>query len=215
MASHRIVTGERDRLADTVFILANGNACIGNIQERVAGMATNGRDKSGRVRIRCSAAKEGGTCSDGKTFYLDVIEKAVLGGLRTEMRAPKVIAEYIRTYLEEPVARNCMRPETNYGPSLAAFWPYADALSYDPRRSPHGAGRLPDVCRTRLVKELAFLAEQIASREVAATRFSDIRRGSREMMIGISAGSSPMGSFGSALPRHVRGAVASKLHRYT
>jgi site-specific DNA recombinase len=66
-----------------------------------AGMSTNGHDKSGRVRIRCSAAKESGTCSDAKTFYLDTVEKAVLGGLRAELRAPKVIAEYVRTYLEE------------------------------------------------------------------------------------------------------------------
>lgn len=66
-----------------------------------SGMATNGRDKSGRVRIRCSAAKESGTCPDGKTFYLDTVEKAALGGLRAEMRAPKVIAEYVRTYLDE------------------------------------------------------------------------------------------------------------------
>src|SRR6266702_1096041 len=66
-----------------------------------AGMSTNGHDKSGRVRIRCSAAKESGICSDAKTFYLDTVEKAVLGGLRAELRAPKVIAEYVRTYLEE------------------------------------------------------------------------------------------------------------------
>ncbi len=66
-----------------------------------SGMSTNGEDKSGRVRIRCSAAKESGTCSDGKTFYLDSVEKAVLGGLKAEMRAPKIIAEYVRTYLEE------------------------------------------------------------------------------------------------------------------
>ena len=66
-----------------------------------AGMATNGRDKSGRVRIRCSTAKESGACSDAKTFYLDAVERAVLGGLRAELRSPKVIAEYVRTYLEE------------------------------------------------------------------------------------------------------------------
>jgi hypothetical protein len=64
-------------------------------------MATKGRDKSGRVRIRCSAAKESGTCSDAKTFYLDAVERAVLSGLRAELRSPKVIAEYVRTYLEE------------------------------------------------------------------------------------------------------------------
>jgi DNA invertase Pin-like site-specific DNA recombinase len=66
-----------------------------------SGMSTNGQDKSGRVRIRCSAAKESGICPDAKTFYLDTVEKAVLGGLRAEMRAPKVIAEYVRTYLDE------------------------------------------------------------------------------------------------------------------
>jgi hypothetical protein len=66
-----------------------------------SGMSTNGQDKSGRVRIRCSAAKESGICSDAKTFYLDTVERAVLGGLRAELRAPKVIAEYVRTYLEE------------------------------------------------------------------------------------------------------------------
>ncbi|WP_456798949.1 recombinase family protein [Bradyrhizobium sp. USDA 4473] len=66
-----------------------------------SGMATNGRDKSGRVRVRCSAATESGTCPDAKTFYLDTVESAVLSGLRAELRAPKVISEYVRTYLEE------------------------------------------------------------------------------------------------------------------
>nr|WP_271608844.1 recombinase family protein [Bradyrhizobium sp. CCBAU 21359] len=66
-----------------------------------SGMGTNGRDKSGRVRIRCSAATESGTCPDAKTFYLDTVESAVLNGLQAELRAPKVISEYVRTYLEE------------------------------------------------------------------------------------------------------------------
>ena len=66
-----------------------------------AGMSTNGKDKSGRVCIRCSAATESGTCSAPKTFYLDTVESAVLSGLRAELSAPKVIAEYVRTYLEE------------------------------------------------------------------------------------------------------------------
>ena len=66
-----------------------------------AGMSTNGKDKSGRIRIRCSAATESGTCGDGKTFYLDSVEKAALSGLRSELRHPKVIAEYVKTYHEE------------------------------------------------------------------------------------------------------------------
>jgi site-specific DNA recombinase len=46
-----------------------------------AGMSTNGEDKSGRIRIRCSAATESGTCPAPKTFYLDTVEKAVLVAL--------------------------------------------------------------------------------------------------------------------------------------
>src|SRR5690606_7208080 len=64
-------------------------------------MSTSGKDKSGRVRIRCSAAKESGTCPDPKTFYLDTIEKAVLDGLGSELRHLQVIAEYVRTYQAE------------------------------------------------------------------------------------------------------------------
>jgi site-specific DNA recombinase len=66
-----------------------------------AGMSTNGKDKSGRIRIRCSAATESGSCQDAKTFYLKTVESAVLAGLETEMRHPQVIAEYVRTYHEE------------------------------------------------------------------------------------------------------------------
>ena len=66
-----------------------------------AGMSSNGKDPSGRIRIRCSAATESGTCRDPKTFYLDTVEAAVLNGLTAEMRHPDVIAEYVRTYHEE------------------------------------------------------------------------------------------------------------------
>ena len=66
-----------------------------------AGMSTNGKDKSERIRIRCSAATESGTCRDAKTFYLHTVESAVLAGLEAEMQHPSVIAEYVRTYLEE------------------------------------------------------------------------------------------------------------------
>ncbi len=66
-----------------------------------AGMSTNGRDKSERIRIRCSAATESGVCRDAKTFYLATVESAVLAGLEAEMRHPSVIAEYVRTYHDE------------------------------------------------------------------------------------------------------------------
>jgi site-specific DNA recombinase len=66
-----------------------------------AGMSTNGKDKSERIRIRCSAATESGVCRDGKTFYLATVESAVLAGVGAEMRHPSVIAEYVRAYHDE------------------------------------------------------------------------------------------------------------------
>jgi site-specific DNA recombinase len=68
-----------------------------------AGMSTNGKDRTGRIRIRCSAATESGSCSDAKTFYLNTVESAVLSGLKAELRQPRVIAEYVRTYHDERV----------------------------------------------------------------------------------------------------------------
>jgi len=66
-----------------------------------AGMSTNGKDSTGRVRIRCSAATESGTCPNPKTFYLEKIEALVLSTLTTELRHPAVITEYVRAYHEE------------------------------------------------------------------------------------------------------------------
>ena len=65
------------------------------------GLSTNGRDRSGRMRVRCSAARESGTCAEPRTFYLHEIEKAVLGGLHRQMRAPTVLAEFVREYHAE------------------------------------------------------------------------------------------------------------------
>ena len=66
-----------------------------------AGMSVNGVDKSGRIRIRCTAKAESGTCPDARTFYLDTVERAVLDGLKSELTTPDMIAEYVRAYHEE------------------------------------------------------------------------------------------------------------------
>jgi hypothetical protein len=60
-----------------------------------------GSDRGGRRRVRCSTHTESGSCTNNRTFYVDVIENAVLDGLRTELRTPAVISEFVRTYLEE------------------------------------------------------------------------------------------------------------------
>ncbi len=40
-------------------------------------MSANGKDRSGCIRIRCSAAAESGTCAGAKTFYLDTVERVL------------------------------------------------------------------------------------------------------------------------------------------
>jgi site-specific DNA recombinase len=66
-----------------------------------SGMSVYGRDKAGRQRLRCSRAAESGSCPDPKTFYLDAVEDLALGTLRAELRAPDVIAEFVREYHAE------------------------------------------------------------------------------------------------------------------
>ena len=55
---------------------------------------------AGRPRIRCSANRESGTCENGRRYYLDRIERAVVEGLRDVFDQPDVIAEYVHTYRE-------------------------------------------------------------------------------------------------------------------
>jgi site-specific DNA recombinase len=65
------------------------------------GMSVSGKDKSGRQRIYCTADRESGTCPNPRTFYLPVVENAVLDSLRSELRHPTVMAEYAKAYIEE------------------------------------------------------------------------------------------------------------------
>jgi len=85
------------------------------------GMSTKGNDKSGRVRLECSNARENGTCLEPRTFYLDQVENTVLNGLRAELKNPQVLSEYICEYhaerrrLASKAVRNVTRLERRRG----------------------------------------------------------------------------------------------------
>lgn len=66
-----------------------------------AGMSVHDRDKTGKTRIRCSAVRESGSCSNRRIIYLPEIEKAVLDGMRQQLNAPDLIQAYIRKYNQE------------------------------------------------------------------------------------------------------------------
>ncbi|WP_170773919.1 recombinase family protein [Ruegeria lacuscaerulensis] len=59
-------------------------------------------DRNGNtIRIRCSTAKESGSCNNNGKVRLDKIESALLTELRKELSEPTYIDEFIRTYNEE------------------------------------------------------------------------------------------------------------------
>lgn len=86
-----------------------------------AGMSTSGKDKSGRVRIRCSAARESGTCPDPKTCYLDSVEELVVGSLLEELREPRRVTLFIETYVAERkrLVASSQRRRSTLGAKLA------------------------------------------------------------------------------------------------
>jgi HAMP domain-containing protein len=59
------------------------------------------RDRAGGIRVRCAAFKESGTCSNGRRYSLERIERAVLDGMKEQLRHPQLIETYIRTYNAE------------------------------------------------------------------------------------------------------------------
>lgn len=69
-----------------------------------SGMSLAGTD-DGRRRVQCSRARESGSCNNRTRFYLDTIERTVIGNLSAIFREPEVLAEYVRIYREEWRAR--------------------------------------------------------------------------------------------------------------
>ena len=60
------------------------------------------KDRSaGRVRLQCSAAKEGSACKNTRAVYLNTIEPVVVGGLKERLRDKQAIAAYVTAYNEE------------------------------------------------------------------------------------------------------------------
>src|ERR1019366_7126882 len=56
-----------------------------------SGMSVHDRDKTGKTRIRCSAVRESGSCSNHRIFYLPEVEKAVIEGMAEELEDPRLI----------------------------------------------------------------------------------------------------------------------------
>jgi uncharacterized protein (DUF924 family) len=64
-------------------------------------MSVHDRDKTGKTRIRCSAVRESGNCTNRRIVYLRDVEKAVLSGMREELKDPRLIESYAGKYNEE------------------------------------------------------------------------------------------------------------------
>jgi site-specific DNA recombinase len=62
------------------------------------GMSAKGQDKSGRTRIECSRHRDHGNCPDPQTFYLDVVEQAVVQVMRQQLEDPQLMTTYVEAY---------------------------------------------------------------------------------------------------------------------
>src|SRR3546814_801890 len=88
-----------------------------------SGMSIKGKDGSGKIRIRCSADAESGSCGAPRTFYLDTIEKVVLDTLAAELKDPKLIVEYVEAYVakRKQLAQNAIKSRSRLERKLAAL----------------------------------------------------------------------------------------------
>ena len=64
-------------------------------------MSVHDRDKTGKTRIRCSAVRESGSCSNRRIVYLRDVERLVLSGMVEELKDPRLIETYVRNYNRE------------------------------------------------------------------------------------------------------------------
>jgi site-specific DNA recombinase len=65
-----------------------------------AGMSVKDNDH-GRFRIVCTQAKEAGSCTNRRPYYLDHVERTVLAGLKKELINPEAITQYVHSYNAE------------------------------------------------------------------------------------------------------------------
>ncbi len=77
-------------------------------------MSVHDRDKTGKTRIRCSAVRESGSCSNRRIIYLRDVERLVLSGMAEELKDPRLIETYVRNYNSERkrLARNAAAERT-------------------------------------------------------------------------------------------------------
>ena len=66
----------------------------------------HGVGKQGRRRVRCSVAREAGTCANTSSFYIDQIERTVFRGINYALRHPGSLEAYVKEYQEEMVLQS-------------------------------------------------------------------------------------------------------------
>ena len=65
-----------------------------------SGLSVHDRDSTGKTRVRCSAVRENGSCTNRRIIYLPGIEAAVVDGMRDQLRDPRLIELYVSRYNE-------------------------------------------------------------------------------------------------------------------
>ena len=59
-------------------------------------------DRAGdAIRVRCTTVKESGSCTNRRSYRLDIIERAIFEKLQGQLTNPAYLQEYLRVYREE------------------------------------------------------------------------------------------------------------------
>ncbi len=115
-------------------------------------MSVKDRDHNGKVRVRCSAVAESGSCENRRAIYLPHIEAAVVNGMAEQLRDPRLIAVYVNRYnaTRRQLAKEAGRDRAKLETQLAA------------------AEREHDRVLTGYVK--GFISEAVAEKQLPALR---------------------------------------------
>jgi site-specific DNA recombinase len=147
------------------------------------GMMIIGRDRSG-PRIQCSTMRESGSCTNKARYYVEKIEKGVVGALRTKLANPALVQEYVREYVQErrsiecEARRNRAQIERALADADAGIARLVKALAKDIMTEDEVAHEMRPLRadQDRLKGELAVAAEDtatIAMHPQAITRFRE------------------------------------------
>ena len=120
----------------------------------------------GRIRIRCANARHGGGCRDGRAYYLDKIERAVVEGLKSQIGTRPAIAHFVKTFNEEQrrqsagAIASCAKLELRVSDAQRGLDRMLDAIVAGTVTKEEAAKRMPELRGVLVAAKVALAASE-------------------------------------------------------